>query len=181
LHNKDLLVAIMTKYLSLHDPFAPAYARLHYRVESFKEAPDDLKNLLPIIAEAGFFYTGEGDVAQCFYCGMAVKEWEKCDHPWIEHAYWFPHCPYLLGNKSKKWIRQAFNARAKLMDGHVLRDLPVDDPASPSKCHICLQQNLRIAFLPCGHLCACAMCAAGLKHCPMCREEVEDTVCIFTC
>jgi hypothetical protein len=32
-----------------------------------------------------------------FYCGMAVKEWEKCDHPWIEHAYWFPHCPYLLG------------------------------------------------------------------------------------
>jgi hypothetical protein len=62
LHNKDLLVVVMTKYLSLHDPFTPAYVRLLDRVNSFKEAPDDLKKLLPAIAEAGFFYTGQGDV-----------------------------------------------------------------------------------------------------------------------
>jgi hypothetical protein len=68
-------------------------------------------------------------------------------------------------------------ARAQLMDGYVLKDLPVDDPPSPLKCHICF----RIAFLPCGHLCVCAMCAAGLEHCPVCRQEVSDTACIFTC
>jgi hypothetical protein len=71
----------MTKYLSLHDPFAPAYARLLYRVESFKEAPEHLKKLLPAIADAGFFYTGIGDVTQCFYCAISILDWEKCDHP----------------------------------------------------------------------------------------------------
>jgi hypothetical protein len=111
----------MTKYLSLHDPFALSYARLLDRVESFKEAPQHLQNLLPAIAEAGCFYTGQGDVTQCFYCAISINEWEKCDHPWIEHAYWFPHCPYLLCNKSKKWIRQAFNCRALMMDGHILK------------------------------------------------------------
>jgi hypothetical protein len=141
-------MVVMTKYLSLHDPFALSYARLLDRIESFKEAPEHLKKLLPAIDEAGFFYTGEGYVTQCFYCAISINELEKYDHPWIEHAYWFHYCPYLLGNKSNKWIRQAFNARARLMDGHVIIDLPVDDPASPSRCHICSQQNLRIAFYP---------------------------------
>jgi hypothetical protein len=87
----------------------------------------------------------------------------------------------LLGNKSKKWIHQAFNAR--MVDGEVVhkKDLPVDDPPFTLKCHICLERNLPIVFLPCGHLCACAMCDPGLKHCPMCRREVSDTLRIFTC
>jgi hypothetical protein len=58
--------AVMTKYLLLHDPYFPAYARLLDRVESLKDTPEHLQKLLPGIAEAGFFYTGKGDATQCF-------------------------------------------------------------------------------------------------------------------
>jgi hypothetical protein len=49
----------MTTYLLLHDPFALSYARLLDRVESFKEAPEHLKKLLPVIAEADSFTQGK--------------------------------------------------------------------------------------------------------------------------
>jgi hypothetical protein len=71
-----------------------------------------------------------------------------------------------LGNKSKKWIRQAFNARARLVDLKVLhkKDLELD---------------LQIVVVPCEHFCDCAMCAAGREHCPMCRHDVLDIACII--
>ena len=173
----------MTNYRILLQPCFPNYARVQDRLESFKETPENLRSLLPNIAEAGFFYHGHGDGVCCFHCSVLITQWEKSDEPWIEHAYYSPHCEFLLANKTKKWIRQAFNARARLMEGEVIpkKNLPIDDPPSPLKCHICLERELRIAFLPCGHLCACGMCAPGLTHCPMCREEAEDTVRIFTC
>jgi hypothetical protein len=76
-HNKKYVVSysvgvVMTKYLMLHDPFAPAYARLLDRAESFKEAPEHLQKLLPGIAEAGFFYTGKADATQCFYSAISI-------------------------------------------------------------------------------------------------------------
>jgi hypothetical protein len=175
----------MTKYRSLRHPCVPAYARVLDRLESFKEAPENLQRMLPAIAEAGFFYQGHGDAVCCFHCSISIIEWEKWDDPWIEHAYWSPHCPYVLGMKNMKWVRQVFNARARLADSdRDWGDLPLDDAGNPhctQKCCICDEQELRIAFLPCGHLCCCAMCGAGLQYCPICRQSVEETVRIFTC
>ena len=171
----------MTAYGSLTHPLCRRYAALDDRLKSYKYAPEHLKKLLPNLAEAGFYYKGERDATDCFYCGLGLKDWVDSDEPWIDHAYWNPHCEFLLGNKTKKWIRQAFNARARLVDEVVPKDLPVDDPPSTLKCRICLERDLQIAFLPCGHLCACGLCAPGLKHCPMCRREVSDTIRIFTC
>ena len=38
----------------------------------------------------------------------------------------------------------------------------------------CLQCN--IIFLPCGHVCACWKCEAGLTHCPLCRAPIAQKV-----
>jgi hypothetical protein len=136
----------MTAYGSLTHPLCRRYAALDDRLKSYKYALEHLKMLLPSLAEAGFYYKGEKDSTECFYCGFGLKDWVDSDEPWIDHAYWSPHCEFLLGNKTKKWIRQAFNARARLVDEVVPQDLPVDDPPSTLKCRICLERDLQIAF-----------------------------------
>ncbi|XP_056001655.1 death-associated inhibitor of apoptosis 2-like [Ostrea edulis] len=158
----------MTDYESLHNPGTPRYALLSDRVASFENAPEHLQKLLPTIAEAGYFYKGYGDNTCCFYCNFGLHHWGAVDNPWIQHAYWYPHCPYLKCNKGKQWVRQMFDAVSRMRDtGKNWGDLSVDSVENPAttteKCHLCLERDLRIAFLPCGHLCTCAICATGLK------------------
>lgn len=54
---------------------------------------------------------------------------------------------------------------------------------SASVCVVCLDAEATHACLPCGHKCMCETCAGLVLHttgiCPMCREEVTDTIQIF--
>lgn len=43
-------------------------------------------------------------------------------------------------------------------------------------CKICIEQEVSIVFLPCGHLCACVECAPALKLCPICRTMIKGSV-----
>ncbi|XP_054708293.1 putative inhibitor of apoptosis [Uloborus diversus] len=43
-------------------------------------------------------------------------------------------------------------------------------------CKICMDREVSIVFLPCGHLLACTSCAPALQCCPMCRKAIEATV-----
>lgn len=69
------------------------------------------------LCEAGFFYAGNkittvlttdaqgrttrvsvpaaADATLCYHCGGGLKEWEKNDDPWTQHALHFKFCPYL--------------------------------------------------------------------------------------
>lgn len=44
------------------------------------------------------------------------------------------------------------------------------DDADEALCVVCWESPRVIAFVPCGHLVACAQCAAALKLCPICRQ-----------
>ncbi|CAI9717319.1 baculoviral IAP repeat-containing protein 7-A [Octopus vulgaris] len=46
-------------------------------------------------------------------------------------------------------------------------------------CKICLDEDLNVVFLPCGHLVSCVSCAAALSNCPLCRKIVHGMVKIF--
>ncbi|XP_029649347.1 putative inhibitor of apoptosis isoform X3 [Octopus sinensis] len=46
-------------------------------------------------------------------------------------------------------------------------------------CKICLDEELSVVFLPCGHLVSCASCAPALSNCPLCRKKVHGMVKIF--
>jgi hypothetical protein len=48
-----------------------------------------------------------------------------------------------------------------------------------AECVVCLSAESIIAMMPCGHRCACEECSLGLKHCPLCRADVNGTVKIF--
>ncbi|KAJ8315570.1 hypothetical protein KUTeg_007720 [Tegillarca granosa] len=43
-------------------------------------------------------------------------------------------------------------------------------------CKICVEKEVSIVFLPCGHLCSCVECAPALKQCPICRATIKGTV-----
>ncbi|XP_055882705.1 uncharacterized protein LOC106069079 [Biomphalaria glabrata] len=46
-------------------------------------------------------------------------------------------------------------------------------------CKICMDKEVAVVFLPCGHLVSCTDCAAAMKDCPVCRKHVKGTVRAF--
>lgn len=46
-------------------------------------------------------------------------------------------------------------------------------------CKICMDRDLAVVFLPCGHLATCIFCAPSLAYCPMCRVKIYANVRIF--
>lgn len=43
-------------------------------------------------------------------------------------------------------------------------------------CKICMDGEVGVVFLPCGHFCCCVNCAPSLKDCPVCRTSIQGTV-----
>ncbi|XP_077295172.1 putative inhibitor of apoptosis [Arctopsyche grandis] len=43
-------------------------------------------------------------------------------------------------------------------------------------CKICLDSEVSVVFLPCGHLVSCIACATGLLQCPICRGNIKGIV-----
>jgi len=43
-------------------------------------------------------------------------------------------------------------------------------------CKVCMDSDVNVVFLPCGHLCCCSNCAPSLSTCPMCRTFIKGTV-----
>lgn len=46
-------------------------------------------------------------------------------------------------------------------------------------CKICMDREVGVVFLPCGHLLSCTLCAPALKTCPMCRQIIVAIVKAF--
>lgn len=46
-------------------------------------------------------------------------------------------------------------------------------------CKICMDNEVGIVFLPCGHLATCVTCAPNLEDCPVCRSSIKATVRTF--
>lgn len=42
-----------------------------------------------------------------------------------------------------------------------------------SECVICFEVTRLLVFVPCGHVCCCEQCSAGVNQCPLCRADVE--------
>lgn len=51
-----------------------------------------------------------------------------------------------------------------------------DAMANASECVICMEEYVRVIFLPCGHMCCCLNCQLKVDICPMCRADIERKV-----
>lgn len=46
-------------------------------------------------------------------------------------------------------------------------------------CKICMDDEVGVVFLPCGHLVTCVQCAPGVTMCPLCRSSIKGFVRTF--
>ena len=74
----------------------PNYTSEHARLHSFINWPKDCPVQPKELIDAGFFYTGNGDKAECFKCGIILAGWEPQDTPWGEHEKWSKDCPLVV-------------------------------------------------------------------------------------
>lgn len=62
-------------------------------------------------------------------------------------------------------------------------DLPVEEQLrrlqEERTCKVCMDQEVSVVFIPCGHLVVCKDCAPSLRKCPICRGTVKGTVRTF--
>lgn len=84
------------------------YSDKAVRLCSFNSWPKALKQKPQHINDAGLFYTGLGDIVDCFSCNGGLLDWEEHCDPWQQHAIWFRKCKYLNLMKSKEYIDAAF-------------------------------------------------------------------------
>lgn len=73
----------------------PNYSLKDRRLATFSKWQSPVYQDVEALAEAGFFYEGCDDMVVCFFCGGALRGWEKDDVPLVEHARWFPECNYV--------------------------------------------------------------------------------------
>ncbi|XP_052076614.1 baculoviral IAP repeat-containing protein 7-A-like isoform X1 [Mytilus californianus] len=81
-----------------HGPRHLEYQDRRIRFESFHNWPINKKRRPTPgeLANAGFFYLGQGDCVKCFYCGGMLRHWEETDDVWAEHMKWFPLCLFVV-------------------------------------------------------------------------------------
>ncbi|KAK7478917.1 hypothetical protein BaRGS_00029898 [Batillaria attramentaria] len=179
--------------ISTEVPRRPDMAMINARVATYRNWPPANSHTPIQLAEAGFYYAGHDDCVCCFYCGVGPRHCERNDNPWIQHARWFPRCPYVrqchgqdfidivqdrnatrqqyfheccageMAKRSASWyVGQIMMAdqRQRLQADAEIRQRLV--------CKICLDKEVCIVFLPCGHLVCCAECSPVMGQCPMC-------------
>ncbi|XP_057672920.1 death-associated inhibitor of apoptosis 1-like [Diorhabda carinulata] len=178
-------------------PKYPDYITYESRLATFEDWPKSLKQRPADLAEAGFYYSGLGDQTVCYHCGGGLKDWEEDDDPWEQHALWFSTCVLVNLKKGKDYIEHVKRKYEDMLSIPESNDIETREDSSDTEslsdkleentldaerenektiCKICYKNELGVVFLPCGHIVACADCAAILKKCAVCRKTVEATV-----
>ena len=151
---------------------------------------------------------GRGDFAQCFYCGIGLRNWDPNDTPWVEHARWSPDCVFVLLVKGQSFVKTAQRSQpisheqeesnnedappVALRNENASGGLPVRAESDPTEllkentrlreerlCRICYDREANIVFVPCGHLATCGKCASAFRDCPVCRAPIKHAVKTF--
>uniref|UniRef100_A0A8C3MAR8 RING-type E3 ubiquitin transferase n=1 Tax=Geospiza parvula TaxID=87175 RepID=A0A8C3MAR8_GEOPR len=186
-----------------NEPEYPEMVTEEMRLSTFENWPQNSSMHPEQLARAGFFYTGRGDVVRCFYCDGGVRSWSLGDDPWREHAKWYPECEFLLHSRGREFVNSVqatFSGTLLapvshehfvcsglgLVDGKVLNtesQLSTEEQLrrlqEERMCKVCMDRDVSVVFVPCGHLVACEECALNLRLCPICRAAIRGTVRAF--
>lgn len=174
-------------------PVHPRYSSPAARLRSFKDWPRSLRQKPEELAEAGFFYTGQGDKTKCFFCDGGLKDWEEDDLPWEQHARWFDRCAYVQLVKGRDYVQKVISQACVIPAAKEQKDAtpapaPKLEPSSSTEkrevedskvCKICYEEERNVCFVPCGHVVACAKCALSTDKCPMCRKTFTNAVRLY--
>ncbi|XP_016366604.1 E3 ubiquitin-protein ligase XIAP-like, partial [Sinocyclocheilus rhinocerous] len=131
------------------------------RLESFRgrQHPIDPERL----ARAGFYSSGEQDHVLCFRCGGGLKGWRPDEDPWEQHARHYP------GNVT--FVSYIFSTEDPMTKLEKLQ--------REKLCKVCMDSDINIVFIPCGHLVTCQKCSEPLNKCPICCAAIMQKIKIY--
>ncbi|NXJ89720.1 BIR7B protein, partial [Corythaixoides concolor] len=163
-----------------NEPEYPDMVTEETRLSTFHNWPQYTDLHPEQLARAGFFYTGQDDVVRCFYCDGGVRNWSLGDDPWREHAKWYPGCDFLLRSRGREFVSSLGfffffgKDESQMSTEEQLRRLREE-----RMCKVCMDRDVSVVFVPCGHLVACGECALNLRLCPICRAVIRGSVKTF--
>ncbi|XP_060783954.1 E3 ubiquitin-protein ligase XIAP [Neoarius graeffei] len=152
------------------------------RLESFRDKVHPINH--ERLARAGFTSIDDQDGVVCFKCGGCLKNWEPDDDPWVEHAKHYPGCRFLLAEKGQDFINsvQLRNHGTSSSNGFSSHE-PNEDPLKKLEklqreklCKVCMDSDIAIVFIPCGHLVTCKKCSDSLHKCPLCCANITQKI-----
>ncbi|XP_063538072.1 death-associated inhibitor of apoptosis 2-like [Cydia strobilella] len=114
------------------------------------------------------------------------------DVPWEQHALWFSNCYYLLLVKGLQYIQRIIN-EACMKDETSAAAVQQRQQSPPSLssalaayneshhgfCKVCMEDELNVCLVPCGHIVTCAKCSMVISKCVVCRSKIDKRVRIY--
>lgn len=100
--------------VQMHTASQSQYTTFEKRLQTFRDWPKDVKQTPEMLAAAGFYYQGFNDQVRCFHCDGGLHGWQPTDDVWVEHAYWFSHCGFVILMRGHKFIKQSKDTRESL-------------------------------------------------------------------
>lgn len=70
-------------------------AKEHQRLQTYTNFPSQSSVSTSALARAGFFYTGEGDIVECFSCHATIGGWQPGDSAMGRHRTVSPGCKFV--------------------------------------------------------------------------------------
>ncbi|KFR06785.1 Baculoviral IAP repeat-containing protein 7-B [Nipponia nippon] len=166
-----------------NEPEYPEMVTEEMRLSTFQNWPQYTDMHPEQLARAGFFYTGQDDVVRCFYCDGGVRNWSLGDDPWREHAKWYPGCEFLLRSRGREFVGSVQDLGFFFFFGKDESQMSTEEQLrrlqEERMCKVCMDRDVSVVFVPCGHLVACGECALNLRLCPICRAVIRGSVRTF--
>ena len=94
------------------------------------------------------------------------------------HQYYMNRCMMLRARLREQQAKHQEQLDAL---GQELQQFRTNPPPAggANECVLSMENNVEVAFVPCGHLCVCVGCATGLAQCPICRHDVERELRVY--
>ncbi|NXV75579.1 BIR7B protein, partial [Atlantisia rogersi] len=165
------------------EPEYPEMEAEEVRLSTFRNWPQDTNVPPEQLARAGFFYTGQDDTVRCFFCDGGVRRWSFGLDPWRQHAKWYPGCEFLLRSRGREFVSSIQDLGFFFLFGEEASWMSTEQQLrrlqEEKMCKVCMDRDVSVVFVPCGHLVACGECAINLKLCPICRAVIQGSVKTF--
>ncbi len=83
----------------------------------------------------------------------------------------------MSGTASASAGKEMKNSNPSLLKNAARSHEDTSSPANP--CVLCLEEEKRLACMPCGHLATCVPCGHSLRSCPICRRGIDAFIRIY--
>lgn len=87
-------------------PKYPQFDTYEARLQTFRYYPSSAKPTKEEFADAGYFCADDGVVFRCFYCNAADWDFKPDEEPWVRHAKYYYHCPFVLSTKGQEFVNR---------------------------------------------------------------------------